>query len=128
MRASLTGLFGLAVLWRLALPCDLHAQQTAPGTRLFVCMYESPSSGPADRPAGVRTGLAISADQGATWRNSGWQIGTTNDIAGDPRHPGTLYDQFQLNNDSNRLNGRSCTNCHQTVHGSNHPSGKTFLR
>ncbi|HSA96301.1 MAG TPA: DmsE family decaheme c-type cytochrome [Acidobacteriota bacterium] len=46
----------------------------------------------------------------------------------DTRHPGTLYDQAQLNVDSNRLIGRSCTNCHQTVHGSNHPSGRTYLR
>jgi DmsE family decaheme c-type cytochrome len=46
----------------------------------------------------------------------------------DTRHPGTLYDQTQLNSDSNRLLGRSCTNCHQTVHGSNHPSGRTYLR
>jgi DmsE family decaheme c-type cytochrome len=46
----------------------------------------------------------------------------------DTRHPGTLYDQTQLNNDTNRLIGRSCTNCHQTVHGSNHPSGRTYLR
>jgi DmsE family decaheme c-type cytochrome len=46
----------------------------------------------------------------------------------DTRHPGTLYDQTQLNNDTNRLVGRSCTNCHQTVHGSNHPSGRTYLR
>jgi DmsE family decaheme c-type cytochrome len=46
----------------------------------------------------------------------------------DTRHPGTLYDQSQLNNISNRLFSRSCTNCHSTVHGSNHPSGHTFLR
>jgi hypothetical protein len=46
----------------------------------------------------------------------------------DTRHPGTLYDQNQLNVASNRIIGRSCTNCHQTLHGSNHPSGKTFLR
>lgn len=46
----------------------------------------------------------------------------------DTRHPGTLYDQSQLNVASNRLFGRSCTNCHSTIHGSNHPSGKTFLR
>jgi DmsE family decaheme c-type cytochrome len=46
----------------------------------------------------------------------------------DTRHPGTLYDQNQLNNASNRVIGRSCTNCHQTIHGSNHPSGHTFLR
>jgi len=46
----------------------------------------------------------------------------------DTRHPGTLYDQNQLNNNSNRLIGRSCTTCHSTVHGSNHPSGRTYLR
>jgi DmsE family decaheme c-type cytochrome len=46
----------------------------------------------------------------------------------DTRHPGTLYDQSQLLVDSNRLFGRSCTNCHSTLHGSNNPSGKTFLR
>ena len=46
----------------------------------------------------------------------------------DTRHPGTLYDQTQIFNDSNRLFGRSCTNCHSTIHGSNHPSGKTFVR
>lgn len=46
----------------------------------------------------------------------------------DTRHPGTLYDQNQLNVESNRIIGRSCTNCHQTLHGSNHPSGKSFLR
>ena len=46
----------------------------------------------------------------------------------DTRHPGTLYDQNQLAGFSNRLFNRSCTNCHSTVHGSNHPSGRTFLR
>jgi DmsE family decaheme c-type cytochrome len=42
------------------------------------------------------------------------------------RHPSTLYDQPDLV--SNRLFNRSCTNCHSQIHGSNHPSGKTFLR
>lgn len=42
------------------------------------------------------------------------------------RHPSTLYDRPDLV--SNRLFNRSCTNCHSQVHGSNHPSGKTFLR
>jgi DmsE family decaheme c-type cytochrome len=46
----------------------------------------------------------------------------------DTRHPGTLYDQTQLLSASNRLFGRSCTNCHATIHGSNHPSGRTFVR
>jgi len=44
----------------------------------------------------------------------------------DTRHPGTLYDAKALK--SNRLFNRSCTNCHSTIHGSNHPSGQTFLR
>lgn len=42
------------------------------------------------------------------------------------RHPSTLYDLPDL--ESNRLFNRSCTNCHSQVHGSNHPSGHTFLR
>jgi DmsE family decaheme c-type cytochrome len=46
----------------------------------------------------------------------------------DTRHPGTMYDQSQINNRSNRALNRSCTNCHATIHGSNHPSGTTFLR
>ena len=44
------------------------------------------------------------------------------------RHPATMYDQKQLNSASNRVVGRSCVNCHTMVHGSNHPSGKSFLR
>lgn len=45
------------------------------------------------------------------------------------RHPATIYDQTQVNNRSNRVAGRSCVNCHQMVHGSNHPtSGKFFIR
>ncbi len=42
------------------------------------------------------------------------------------RHPSTLYDLPDLA--SNRLFNRSCTNCHSQIHGSNHPSGKFFLR
>ena len=42
------------------------------------------------------------------------------------RHPSTLYDNPDLV--TNRLFNRSCTNCHSQVHGSNHPSGKYFLR
>jgi DmsE family decaheme c-type cytochrome len=42
------------------------------------------------------------------------------------RHPSTLYDGPDLA--SNRLFNRSCLNCHSQVHGSNHPSGKYFLR
>ena len=42
------------------------------------------------------------------------------------RHPSTLYDAPDLA--SNRLFNRSCTNCHTQIHGSNHPSGKYFLR
>jgi DmsE family decaheme c-type cytochrome len=42
------------------------------------------------------------------------------------RHPSTLYDSPDLA--SNRLFNRSCLNCHSQIHGSNHPSGKYFLR
>ncbi len=42
------------------------------------------------------------------------------------RHPSTSYDARDLA--GNRTFNRSCTNCHSQVHGSNHPSGKYFLR
>jgi DmsE family decaheme c-type cytochrome len=45
------------------------------------------------------------------------------------KHPATLYDKDQITtNKSNRMFGRSCVNCHSTVHGSNHPSGQFFMR
>ena len=43
------------------------------------------------------------------------------------RHPSTIYDN-RVTGSSNRLYGRSCVNCHQNIHGSNHPSGQSFLR
>ncbi len=46
----------------------------------------------------------------------------------DTRHPGTLYDQNSVLLNINRIANRSCTNCHSSIHGSNHPSGHTFLR
>lgn len=44
------------------------------------------------------------------------------------RHPSTIYDGTALGNRSNRLITRSCINCHQQIHGSNHPSGNAFAR
>jgi DmsE family decaheme c-type cytochrome len=44
------------------------------------------------------------------------------------RHPATVYDQAQVDNNSNRVLGRGCVKCHQNIHGSNHPSGTYFLR
>jgi hypothetical protein len=46
------------------------------------------------------------------------------------RHPPTVYEGFVLANSTsaNKIFGRSCTSCHQQVHGSNAPSGKAFLR
>ncbi len=46
------------------------------------------------------------------------------------RHPPTVYDGYVLANstNANKIFGRSCTVCHQQVHGSNAPSGKAFLR
>ena len=46
------------------------------------------------------------------------------------RHPPTVYEGFLLNNstNANKIFGRSCTVCHQQVHGSNAPSGQFFLR
>jgi len=46
------------------------------------------------------------------------------------RHPPTVYEGYTLANstNANKIFGRSCTSCHQLVHGSNAPSGKAFLR
>ena len=46
------------------------------------------------------------------------------------RHPPTVYEGFMLQNSTsaNKIFGRSCTSCHQQIHGSNAPSGKAFLR
>jgi len=43
------------------------------------------------------------------------------------RHPSTIYDNAARTT-SNRLFNRSCINCHQNIHGSNHPSGNAFQR
>ncbi|HQZ39670.1 MAG TPA: DmsE family decaheme c-type cytochrome [Vicinamibacterales bacterium] len=43
------------------------------------------------------------------------------------RHPSTIYDN-RVTQTSNRLYSRSCVTCHSAIHGSNHPSGSTFLR
>jgi DmsE family decaheme c-type cytochrome len=44
------------------------------------------------------------------------------------RHPSSIYDGVALQARSNRLIGRGCVNCHQQIHGSNHPSGQTLTR
>jgi len=44
------------------------------------------------------------------------------------RHPSTIYDGTSLAQRSNRLIQRGCINCHQQIHGSNHPSGVTLGR
>jgi DmsE family decaheme c-type cytochrome len=45
------------------------------------------------------------------------------------RHPSSIYDNAAITvNKSNRMFGRSCMNCHQNIHGSNHPSGQFFMR
>ena len=41
-------------------------------------------------------------------------------------HPSTLYSAARLSN--NRLENRSCQNCHSQIHGSNSPSGRFFTR
>lgn len=46
----------------------------------------------------------------------------------DGGHRVTLYDQSQINYLNNKILNRSCPNCHSKIHGSNHPSGNTFLR
>jgi DmsE family decaheme c-type cytochrome len=46
------------------------------------------------------------------------------------RHPPTVYEGYLLNNsqNANKIYSRSCTICHQLIHGSNAPSGKALLR
>jgi DmsE family decaheme c-type cytochrome len=44
------------------------------------------------------------------------------------RHPSTIYDNAALRAGSNRLIGRACLNCHQQIHGTNHPSGQSLAR
>lgn len=46
------------------------------------------------------------------------------------RHPPTIYEglTLQTTQNANKMYGKSCANCHQQVHGSNHPNGKFFLR
>jgi len=43
------------------------------------------------------------------------------------RHPSTIYDNKVINTNT-RVFNRGCVNCHQNLHGSNHPSGHSFLR
>jgi DmsE family decaheme c-type cytochrome len=44
------------------------------------------------------------------------------------RHPSTIYDNAAVQARSNRIIGRGCVNCHQSIHGSNHPSGQSLTR
>ena len=45
------------------------------------------------------------------------------------KHPASIYDNNAITvSKSNRMFGRSCMNCHQNIHGSNHPSGQFFMR
>lgn len=44
------------------------------------------------------------------------------------RHTSLVYDTAAVAARSNRVIGRSCVNCHSQLHGSNHPSGATYLR
>ncbi len=44
------------------------------------------------------------------------------------RHPSQLRDMTDLNTGAVTTMNRSCLNCHSMIHGSNHPSGKTFVR
>ena len=35
---------------------------------------------------------------------------------------------FDNSNNGNKIFGKGCVNCHQQIHGSNHPNGQMFLR
>jgi len=49
---------------------------------------------------------------------------------GEAFHPSTFYTGTGVrpNGAAQQLVGRSCTNCHSVIHGSNHPSGSRFTR
>ena len=49
---------------------------------------------------------------------------------GESFHPSTFYSGTGVppNGAAQQLIGRSCTNCHSVIHGSNHPSGSRFTR
>ena len=49
---------------------------------------------------------------------------------GEAFHPSTFYNGEGIppNGAAQQLLGRSCTNCHSVIHGSNHPSGSRFTR
>jgi DmsE family decaheme c-type cytochrome len=44
------------------------------------------------------------------------------------RHPSQIYDMAAVRGKSSRIINRGCVQCHQQIHGSNHPSGHSFLR
>ena len=43
------------------------------------------------------------------------------------RHPSTIYDEALITTNI-RVYARSCVTCHANIHGSNHPSGRYFIR
>lgn len=43
-------------------------------------------------------------------------------------HPSTVYDATNIDQFNNKIAGQTCQECHSTIHGSNHPSGKMFTR
>jgi DmsE family decaheme c-type cytochrome len=43
-------------------------------------------------------------------------------------HPSVVYDGLAVQARRNFVIGRSCVNCHQNIHGSNHPSGQSLTR
>jgi DmsE family decaheme c-type cytochrome len=43
------------------------------------------------------------------------------------RHPSTIYDEGLIGTNI-RVYARSCVTCHTNIHGSNHPSGRYFIR
>ena len=44
------------------------------------------------------------------------------------RHPSTVYDKTDVDQQRSYIFGQSCMACHSNIHGSNHPAGKMFTR
>ena len=78
----------------------------------------------APHPGNVYSGASLPGGAVANVNNTGGtsgpnQLGATNPITGA---------RITQNNPPAQMAFRSCVNCHQQIHGSNHPAGNRFLR
>ena len=53
---------------------------------------------------------------------------SSSDMTDDGSNPPPAVGNAVTVSKSNRMFGRSCVNCHSNIHGSNHPSGQSYMR